>query len=139
MENPATRDLTTRLSEIHIEIKDNVLEAQDQQKDNADKSQKTHPIIKIGNKIWLLHRNLKTTHLCDKFNFRRLRPFSVVKQINDVAFFITLLSSIKIHLIFHVFLLELYKESSIQGKFHVPPALVEIEGQEEFEVSVSLI
>jgi hypothetical protein len=41
----------------------------------------------------------------------------------------------KIHLVFHVFLFKLKKESSIPGKFQVPPPQVEIEGQEEFEVS----
>jgi hypothetical protein len=58
-----------------------------------------------------------------------------VKQINDVAFRLELLSSMKILPIFHVSLLELYKESSIPGRFQIPPLLVEIEGQEEFEVS----
>jgi phosphoglucomutase len=38
VENPAAGDLITRLSEIHIEMKDNVLKAQDRQKDNANKS-----------------------------------------------------------------------------------------------------
>jgi hypothetical protein len=41
----------------------------------------------------------------------------------------------KIHPIFHVSLLELYKESFILGRFQVPPPSIEIERQEEFEVS----
>jgi hypothetical protein len=40
----------------------------------------------------------------------------------------------KIHLVFHVSLLEPYDESSIPSKFWIPPPPVEIEGQEEFEV-----
>jgi hypothetical protein len=40
----------------------------------------------------------------------------------------------KIHPIFRVSLLEPFKESSISGRFQVPPSPVEIEGQEEFEV-----
>jgi hypothetical protein len=38
VENPAAKDLTTRLSKIHTEMKDKLLEAQDQQKDSTDKS-----------------------------------------------------------------------------------------------------
>jgi hypothetical protein len=41
----------------------------------------------------------------------------------------------KIHLVFHVSLLEPYKESSIPSRSQVPPPPIEIEGQEEFEVS----
>jgi hypothetical protein len=92
-------------------------------------------VINIEDKIWLLRRNLKTNRLCDKLDFCHLGPFLVVKQINDVAFRLELPPSMKIHPIFHVFLLEAYKESSIPGIFHVPSLSVEIEGQEEFEVS----
>jgi hypothetical protein len=86
VKNPAAEDLVIRLSEIHTEMKDRLLEAQDRQKNNADKSRKVHPMINIGDKVWLLHRNLKTNRPCDKLDFRHLGPFSVVKQINDVAF-----------------------------------------------------
>jgi hypothetical protein len=41
----------------------------------------------------------------------------------------------KIHPVFHVSLLEPYKESSIPKRSQVPPPPLEIEGQEEFEVS----
>jgi hypothetical protein len=40
----------------------------------------------------------------------------------------------KVHPVFHISLLELYKESSILGRFQVLPPPIEIEGQEEFEV-----
>jgi hypothetical protein len=116
-------------------MKDKLLEAQDWQKDNADMSRKAHPMINIGDKVWLLRRNLKTNRLCDKLDFHHLGPFSIIKQINDVAFRLELPPSMKIHPVFHVSLLELYKESSIPGRFHVPPPPVELNGQEEFEVS----
>jgi hypothetical protein len=38
VENPATGDFATWLSEIHTEMKKKLFEARDQQKDNADKS-----------------------------------------------------------------------------------------------------
>ena len=82
----------------------------------------------------LLHCNLKSNRPCDKIIFCRLRSFSVVKQINDIAFCLELPPSIKIHLVFYILLLELYKKSSISSRFQVPPLLIEIERQEEFEV-----
>jgi hypothetical protein len=94
-----------------------------------------HHVINIGDKIWLLRRNLKTNCPCDKLDVRRLGPFLVVKQINDITFRLELPPSMKVHPVFHDSLFELYKESSIPGRFQVPPPLVEIEGQEEFEES----
>jgi hypothetical protein len=98
-------------------MKDKLLEAQDRQKDNANKSQKAHPIINIGDKVWLLCCNLKTNRPCKKLDFRCLGPFSVVKKIDDIAFCLELQPSMKIHPIFHIFLLEPYKESTIPRKF----------------------
>jgi hypothetical protein len=113
--NPAARDLATQLFEIYTEMKDKLLEAQDRKKDNA--------------KIWLLRRNLKTNRPYDKLDFRRFGPFSVVKQINDIAFRLELPPSMKIHPVFHFSLLEPYMESSIVGRFQVPPPLVEIDSR----------
>jgi hypothetical protein len=94
-----------------------------------------HPVINIGDKVWSLRRNLKTNCPCDKLDFCRFRLFWVIKQINDVTFRLELPSLMKIHPIFHVSLLEVYKESFILGRFQIPPPLIEIDEQEEFEVS----
>jgi hypothetical protein len=75
VENPTVGDLATRLSEIHTEMKDKLLEAQDRQKDNADKSRKTHLVINIWDKVWLLCHNLKINCPCDKLDFRHLGLF----------------------------------------------------------------
>jgi hypothetical protein len=79
VEIPTVGDLTIQLSEIHTKMKDKLLKAQDRQKDNVDKSRKAHPMINIGDKVWLLCRNFKTNHPCDKFDFHCLGSFSVVK------------------------------------------------------------
>jgi hypothetical protein len=92
-------------------------------------------VINIEDKVWLLRCNLKTNRPCDKLDFHCLGPFSVGKQINDVVFRLKLLPSIKIHPIFHISLFELYKESFIPSRFQVPPFPVEIEEQENFEIS----
>jgi hypothetical protein len=128
VENLAARDLATQLSEIHMEMKDKLLKAQDRQKDNVDKSRKTHHVINIGDKVLLFRRNLKTNRLCDKLDFRCLGPFLVVKQINDVTFCLQLPPLMKIHPVFHGSLLEPYKESSIPSRFQVPFSSIEIEG-----------
>ena len=34
-------------------------------------------VLKIGDKVWLLRRNIKTKLPCDKFDYRRLEPFVI--------------------------------------------------------------
>jgi hypothetical protein len=51
VKNPVAEDLVTRLFKIHTKMKNELLEAQDQQKDNIEKSRKTHHFISIGDKI----------------------------------------------------------------------------------------
>ena len=41
----------------------------------------------------------------------------------------------KIHPVFHVSLLEPYKDSTIPGQLQAPPPPIEVDGAEEFEVS----
>jgi hypothetical protein len=133
--NPAMQDLATKLLGIHKEMKAKLVEAQERQKTNVDKSRKQHPNISVGNKVWLLRRNLKTRRPSDKLDYRRLGPFIVTKQVNKVAYRLDLPSSIKIHPVFHVYLLEPYRESTIPGRLQVPPYPIEIDGEEEFKVS----
>ena len=116
-------------------MKIKLLEAQERQKRNVDKSRKQHPSICVGDKIWLLRRNLKTHRPSDKFDYRCLSPFSIIKQVNEVAYRLQLPPSMKIHPVFHVSLLEPYKDSTIPGRLQVPPPPIEVDGAEEFEVS----
>jgi hypothetical protein len=108
-ENPAAQDLVTRILEIHKDMKARLVEAQEQQKRYADKSRKQNPNISVGDKVWLLRRNLKTRRPSDKLDYRCLGPFRMSKQVNKVAYRLDLPSSMKIHPVFHVSLLEPYK------------------------------
>ncbi len=57
-----------------------------------------------------------------------------MKQINVMAFQLKLPGSMRIHLVFHVFLLEPYHMSTILGIIHDPPPPTEIDGEHEYEV-----
>ncbi len=133
--NLTAQDLVTRLLEIHKDMKARLVEAQEWQKRNADKSRKQNPNISIGDKVWLLRCNLKTRRPSDKLDYCRLRPFRVSKQVNEVTYRLDLPSSMKIHPVFHVSLLEPYRESTIPGRLPTAPPPIEINGEEEFEVS----
>jgi hypothetical protein len=57
-----------------------------------------------------------------------------MKQINIVAFQLKLPNSIKIHLVFHVYVLEPYHASTIPGWVLEPPSPIEVNGEQEYEM-----
>jgi hypothetical protein len=109
-------------------------EAQDRYKISADESRKEHPLLQVGDKVWLLRRNIKTTQPCDKLDYQRTEQFPIQKQINQVAYRLTSPASMKVHPVFYVSLLEPYKESNIPGRTQPPPPCIEIDSHEEYEV-----
>jgi hypothetical protein len=85
-------------------------------------------------KAWLLRKNIATTRPCAKLDYKRFRPFKIAKFVGLMACQLELPPQFKIHNVFHVSLLEPYHENLIPEGHQEPPALVQIKGQEEFEV-----
>jgi hypothetical protein len=67
-------------------------------------------------------------------HYQRLGPFTIIKQINDVAFQLKLLDSMKIHPMFQVFLLEPCHASTIPRLVSKPPSPIEVNGEQKYEV-----
>ncbi len=63
-----------------------------------------------------------------------MESFCIQKQINHVAYRLELPPSMKIHLIFHVSLLEAYKESTIPRRIQPSLPCIEIDNHVEYEV-----
>jgi hypothetical protein len=63
-----------------------------------------------------------------------LGPFLIVKQINVMAFQLKLLGFMRIHPVFHVFLLEPYHASTIPRRTHGPLPPIEVNGEQEYQV-----
>ena len=83
----------------------------------------------------MLRQNLKTHRPSNKLDYRRLGSFSIIKRVNEVAYRLELPPSMKIHSVFHVSLLEPYKDSTIPRWLQAPPAPIEIDETEELKVS----
>lgn len=132
--NPAAENLAKHLSEIQAILKMQLQQAQDLYKTSADRLRKESPVFHVGDKVWLLRRNIKTSRPCDKLDYRRLGPFCIQEKINPVAYRLELPASMKVHPVFHVSLLESYKESTISGRLQPSLPSVEVENHEEYEV-----
>ena len=133
-ESPAVEDFAKQMEKLHTTMKLQLEQAQLCYKEIADVKRKKHPSFQVGDKVWLLRRNIKTNRPCDKLDYWRISPFHIEKQINTVAYRLELLASMKIHPIFHASLLEIYHEFTISGRSQPTPPSIEIDDCEEYEI-----
>jgi hypothetical protein len=76
----------------------------------ADKKRIVGLTFKEGDKVYLLRANLRTKKLSNKLNSLRVSLFKVLAKTRPVNYKLKLLALMKIHLVFHVKLLELALE-----------------------------
>ena len=107
--NSAAEGFAKQLSKVQATLRLQLQTAQESYKASADKFRNEAPTFKIGDKVRLLRRNIKTKRPCDKLDYRRLGPFIIQKQINPVAYRLELPVAMKVHPVFHVSLLESYR------------------------------
>jgi hypothetical protein len=107
--------------------------AQEDSKKYADQN-RLHHSFAIGDKVWLLRKNLKTRRPSDKLDHLKLGPFKILEQVNAVTFKLDLPSSMRIHPVFHVSMLEVYSTNEIPNRTVPPPPPIEVDGEEEYEV-----
>ena len=131
---PAAEDHITKMQDITHSLMTELQSAQEDYKHFADCHRAEPPAFSPGDKVWLLHRNIGTQHPCDKLDFKKLGPFTIVAEINSMAFWLNLPASMKIHDVFHVSLLEKYVPNIIPGRHVEPPPPVVVEGELEYEV-----
>ncbi len=132
--NTSAEERATRLGQVEQDLMAKFKLTQEWQKKQANHRRKDYPNFKVGDKVWLLRKNIATTRPCAKLDYKRLGPFKIAKLVSLVACHLELPPQFKIHNVFHVSLLEPYHENQIPKRHRKPPTLVEIEGQEEFEV-----
>jgi hypothetical protein len=64
-------------------------------------------MLKKGDKVYLIQRNIQTKQPSTKLNHKKLRLFKIKRIIGLVNYKLVLPKTINIHLVFHISLLEL--------------------------------
>ena len=72
----------------------------------ANKKRSKGPDLKKGGMVYLLRRNIKTKRSSDKLNHIKLGPFKIKDKKGPVIYELKLPKGMRIHLTFHVSLLE---------------------------------
>lgn len=132
-QNPSAENQITELHKIHEQLIYNLTNAQKRYKEQADKHRIQHP-FKVGDSVWLLRNNIKTTRPSNKLDYKRLGPFKISAQINQVSFRLDLPSTLKIHNVFHVSQLEPSLPTKFPGRKQEPPHPILIDDILEYEV-----
>ncbi|KAF8760325.1 hypothetical protein RHS01_01355 [Rhizoctonia solani] len=127
---PAAEDLSARLSLIHDELRAELTHSQADAAQQFNRSVKPAPNFTIGDRVWLLRRNIKTTRPSDKLDYRKLGPFKIVAARGPVSFQLELPPSLsRLHPVFHVSLLEPHHSpSDIPGRVEPAPPPVFLDG-----------
>ena len=103
---PDAETRVSQLSTINLELQANLKHAQECYTAQANKSRLSPPDIQPGDLVFLDRRHIKTQRPCLKLDHKKLGPFKVKRRINPVAYELSLPSTMRIHPVFHVSLLE---------------------------------
>jgi hypothetical protein len=125
------------MREVHSTLRGQLTTAQATYKANYDKRAKAPPPHAVGDRVWLIRRNIKTQRPAQKLDVKRMGPFKILKIVGEskMAFELELPPQMRIHPVFHVSLLEPYRENTIKGRVQPPPPPPdEIDGELEYEV-----
>lgn len=127
----ADKAMTTsdELKKLHEQLRQKILSSQDGLRESRKKS-KPDPQLKVGDKVYLLTRNLRSQRTTRKLDHVKVGPFLISEVRGPVNYKLQLPDDAKIHPVFHISLLEpADPETPLQTTFHF-----QIEEDDEFEV-----
>jgi hypothetical protein len=124
-----------RIHDIQSHVQAEMLFAQAKQQEYANQSRTPSPAYAIGDNVWLNARHITTRRPSVKLDHKRLGPFPVIELIGKHACRLQLPLTMKVHNVFHVRLLEPASSDPIPGQQMLPAPPVEVDGEEEWEVS----
>ena len=135
---PPAAQTAQGLAQLHTFLRQEVAKALEASAAQYNKSHLPTPVYRIGDKVWLSAKHIRTTRPTKKLDVRHLGPYRIAKQVSSHAYQLDLPPGMKIHNVFHVRLLSPYLPNQIPRRYQPPPPPIEVEGEEEWEIEAIL-
>jgi len=137
----AATEFADRMARTILETQSALKQAADDMARYYDADRKEGEEFKVGDKVWLDARNIKTQRPAKKLDDRWFGPFPIQKVINRNAYRLKLPRTFRrVHPVFHISLLRRWTPDPIaeRPKPHHPPPDIAADGHVEYEVEVIL-
>src|SRR2546429_6475915 len=134
VKNPAATLYTHWLKEVHVRVLEQLQETWEAMSKYYNRMRLEPPPFKVGDKVLLQGKNLKTKRPSKKLGHKMEGPFPIVKFIGTHAVKLKLPKTMKCHNVFHISLLEPYRGNALEERRPVRPEPIEVESEEEWQV-----
>ena len=84
--------------------------------------------------VWFLPCNVKTMIPSKKLDYKKMKPFKIIKKVGTSSYKWDLRASMKIYNTLHISLLEPYEDNKFPAQIQTPPPPIQIDGEPEFEL-----
>jgi hypothetical protein len=134
--SPSAQTRADNMRKVHDTMKERMKLAQEKMAKYFDKRHLTPPDFKVGDKVFLVGRNISTMRPAAKLDAKNYGPYPIKEKISDWAYRLELPDTMRVHDVFHVDLLEPSPDpSAITGRTTDPPGPVDTKiDLKEYEV-----
>src|SRR5437879_11542716 len=133
-QNPGATMYTHWMKTIHAQAKEALEKTREAMKKYYDRKAIPQPDIKVGDRIMLNAKNIRTKRPSKKLAPKMYGPYTVLEKCGDGAYKLDISARWKIHPVFHVSLLEPSRVSVRPNRGQPPQEPEEVEGDLEWEV-----
>ena len=99
----------------------------------ANYHRKNSPVYKVGDKVFLLTKNIRTEKASKKLDNKNISPFKI-KKLVGLSYQLKLPYIMKIHDVFHPNLLRKAADDPLPGQWNIPPPPTVVNDKKEWEV-----
>ncbi|KAG8819677.1 hypothetical protein FRC17_010364 [Serendipita sp. 399] len=134
--NYLARNYAVDLEALHRTLRREMKSAQDTYERNANRHRLQGPDLRVGNKVFVKAKFLRSTRPTPKLSERYYGPYTIVDKPSSQSFTLELPSFLSsVHPTFHISQLEPHTPNSFPGQNPEPPAPEELHGEPAYEVS----
>ena len=131
---PAADSYFAQLREAQDILQRELLKSRKAMEVSSNRKRRPAPPFVVGQQVWLLRRHITTTRPSSKLDVRRLGPYPIIGQVGSSTYRLGLPSTVRIHPVFHVSLLEPHVPNTFPGRVVALPPDIQVDGVPEFEV-----